>query len=495
MTPQQYYTQKASKLAYAAERLAQRKNINEIDFSKIKNIHIIGICGTLMASIASLLIKKGFIVTGSDKACYAPMSDILKELNIETLPFDIKNLENKDLYIIGNVCAPNNIEAAHLREEKKPYFSVGEIINHFFIEDKTSIVIAGTHGKTTTTSLAISTVENASYLVGGVVKEKNNSSFYDKTSKYFIIEGDEYDTAYFDKRPKFLHYKPNITVITSIELDHIDIYNDLEDYKQAFKYLIEETKDCIIACIDDENVKVLIKEYQEKYKDIKKIITYGFSDNADIKIEKIINDKEGQEIYLKYNSKKDDFKINMFGEYNALNAVAIYAVQRFLNLDINNFKTKIQNFQGAKRRQEVFAIKNNITIIDDFAHHPTAVYKTLKGMRERFSDKNIIAIFEPRSNSSRAKMFENEYIESFDFANKVYISSPTEKKEGYNPENFIDIKYIENEINKKGIYCKALHNADEIIDEIKGKLKEGDILVVMSNGDFDNIHNKLLNTC
>ncbi len=498
MTPEAYYIEKRNALPYAEERGKDRQSINEIDLKDMRTVHIVGVCGTAMASLASLLIQKGFIVSGSDQACYPPMSNVLKDLQVEVLPFDIKNLANKDLIIIGNMCAPTNIEATFCRDNNIPYFSIGEVVSRLFIADKKSIVVAGTHGKTTTTSIAISTFKHLdlepAYLVGGVMKEDGKSAVHNAHSKYFIIEGDEYDTAYFDKKPKFLHYKPYISIITSLELDHIDIYKDFHDYEQAFRFLIESTNPAgaVIACIDDVRVKHLV--HSIKADGIgKNIITYGYDVDADICVRGINTIEQGQQVAIEYEHIQDVFTINLFGEYNAMNATAIYAVTRFLNFDTDKVKEAFGSFQGAKRRQEVIGVKNNVTVIDDFAHHPTAVTKTLLGIKERFPGHVIKAIFEPRSNSSRAKIFEEEYINAFASAHQVYISTPPMKKEGFNPDDFMNVQYVAEKITTKGIPCRAFSSADEIIAHIKLDINPGDILVVMSNGDFDGIQQKLLN--
>lgn len=495
MTPESYYIAKRDALPYSNERGYARVSIDSIEIESVKTAHIIGVCGTAMASLARLLIEKGIAVTGSDQACYPPMSGVLQDLGIIALPFDIQNIENKDLIIVGNMCSPVNIEAAYCRDNAIPYFSLGEVLGAMCIGNKKSIVIAGTHGKTTTTSIAISALTHAgynpSYLVGGVMKESGKSAHYESDSEFFIIEGDEYDTAYFDKRPKFLHYRPFVTVITSLELDHIDIYKDFEDYEQAFKFLIEATdpKGVVIACIDDVHVKKLVEKM--KGADVQ-ILTYGKDSEADMKVLEIETTKEGQQVTCLYQNQTESFSIRLFGEYNALNSVAVYAAAIFLNLSIEKVKESFASFEGVKRRQEIYGIKNNITIIDDFAHHPTAVSKTLKGLRERFPNSNIRAIFEPRSNSSRAKIFEEEYAHAFSDANQVYISTP-KRKEGYNAEEFMDVAYVAKTIEAQGIPCHSFFDADEIVAFIKNEVHPGDILVVMSNGDFNGIHQKLLN--
>ncbi len=495
---QHYYEHKRTSLPNAELRSQTRTPFSEIDPSLIKTIHITAVCGTAMASLADLLIKKGFTVTGSDSAYYPPMSDVIKNLGIEMRLFDIKNVIDADIVVIGNMCPPSNIEASYCRENNIRYFSVGEVLSALCIEDKKSIVMTGTHGKTTTTGLAIAMLEKLartlpeypSYLVGGAIKQTGKSAVYRKESEFFIIEGDEYDTAYFDKAPKFLHYKPFYAVITSIELDHIDIYKDITDYEQAFLFLIEEVHDdgVIFACIDTAGVQNLL----EKVSTHKKIITYGKNSNAAIHITSIITTETGQEITYQLNGATHHFILPMFGEYNALNATAVHAIGLQVGFNPESLSHAFDSYGGMKRRQEIYGEKNGITVIDDFAHHPTAVAKTLKGLRERFGERRIVAIFEPRSNTSRAKMYEEEYAHAFSNADIVYISTPPVKIAGYNPSDFMDIEYVSNIIKEQGKIVYATENAAAILEIIKPTLKSGDVLVVMSNGSFDGIHQKLL---
>ncbi|MCX6755414.1 MAG: Mur ligase family protein [Candidatus Nomurabacteria bacterium] len=493
--------QKKAKLYYEEKKKKlpdyQQRNVTEsiLDINEIKNIHLTGICGTAMGSLAKLFRDANYEVTGSDKTCYPPMDQIIANLGINiSSDFNEQNLNKKDLIIIANMFGPDNIEAKYSRENNLPELSMPEAIRQFFINSKESIVIAGTHGKTTTTGIMVHVFKegetNPSYLIGGVLKDSKDSAFYNKESKHFIIEGDEYDTSYFDKSPKFLHYMPKTAIITSVELDHIDIYNDIEDYRNAFKFLIDEVADDghIFICGEDSGANSL----KEEYIDNEKILQYGFSENFDL-YAKDINIKDDYQEFKVFFKGKDYgiFLTPLFGKYNILNCLAVIGTSLTYGLEIESIKKGIYSFSGMKRRQEVFADKNGIILIDDFAHHPTAVEKTLNGIKDKYSGHRIIAVFEPRSNSSRSKIFEEEYKKSFSSADIVIISTP-KHKEGYIPDDLMDTTKVVDEISKtKQAFC--VNGADEAVKILKGTIKEKDIVVVMSNGSFDGIHEKISN--
>lgn len=460
----------------------------------VKSVHITGVCGTATASLGSLFLDAGISVTGSDAACYPPMSTILQDLGIEVLPFGVGNLEGKDAVIVANLCSPMNEEAAYCRVTGVPTLSMSEAVRDFFIRGKNSVVIAGTHGKTTTTGMCVHVFESAgrkpSFLVGGVMKNTGSSSHYDADSKHFIIEGDEYDTAYFDKSPKFLRYKPRAAVVTSVELDHVDIYSGVEDYRNSFRFLIEEVPEDgrVFVCGETEGSKSLAGEYAGSAN----ISLYGFDPSYDLSIRNIRTTDRGQEFEaVSKGVSLGDFFLPMFGSYNALNALAVIGVGLFEGLTADEIREGLRTFSGMKRRQEVYGEKNGITVIDDFAHHPTAVEETLKGIREHYPDRRIVALFEPRSNSSRSKLFEDEYARSFAAADMVVFSVP-KPKDGYNPPEFMDIGVVVGAIASGGKEAYCVYDALEAVDLLRGKMASGDVIVVMSNGSFDGVHQKLL---
>jgi UDP-N-acetylmuramate: L-alanyl-gamma-D-glutamyl-meso-diaminopimelate ligase len=489
----EYFSRKIEKQSNPELRIFDRNTTFDLD--SVKRVHITGICGTATASLAKLLVDQGITVTGSDLACYPPMSTVLSDMNISVQPYDIEHVKDADLVITANMSSPTNVEAAYCRDHHITNLSMSEAIREFAIRDKKSIVVAGTHGKTTTTGIAIHVLEqlglHPSFLVGGVQQSSGESALYNSESNYFVIEGDEYDTAYFDKSPKFLHYKPFYTIITSIELDHIDIYADFEDYMNSFRFLIEATdpNGTIVMCVDDAGVQKLYDEY----KDDKRIITYGTGNNAIMTLKNITTTSDGESAELyKNNEKVATLALPMFGAYNILNALAVYTVVTTIGTTSEETVNAFKNFKGMKRRQEIFGEKNGITVIDDFAHHPTAVNKTLLGIKERFSGHRIVALFEPRSNSSRSKQFEEEYMHSFDAADIIVFSTP-QQKEGYNPEEFMDIDLVVKSLQDQGKEVYGVGHADEAINVLGPIVRPDDIIVVMSNGSFDGIHQKLLN--
>lgn len=488
-----YYENKKSHLSDVADRQVEEGAIRP---GAIYNVHLTGVCGTAMASLATLLKEGGYQVTGSDAACYPPMSTVLDDLGIPVLPFAISNLEQKDLIIIGNMCPPNNSEAVYARENKHATSSMSRAISELFIEDKRSIVVAGTHGKTTTTGMLIhlfsSLGHDPSYVVGGVMQASGSSAHYGKQSKHFIIEGDEYDTAYFDKSPKFLHYKPFYTIITSVELDHVDIYTDETDYRQAFKFLIEETHSngTIFICTDDPGAKRLADEYVDDLR----IVRYGTTNDAGLRLSDLVTDTAGQHFAVTFRGHLlGNVSIKHFGMYNALNALAGIGVALVDGNAFDAIARGVGSFGGMKRRQEVFGEKGGITVLDDFAHHPTAVQKTLQGIRERFGSRRIVAVFEPRSNSSRSKLFEDEYAKSFSDADLVIISTPKEK-DGYTPPSLMNIETVLAGIREQHILCHGVHHAREAVEVLAPLLQSGDVVVVMSNGSFDGIHQMILDS-
>jgi UDP-N-acetylmuramate: L-alanyl-gamma-D-glutamyl-meso-diaminopimelate ligase len=488
MKEKEYYKNKIKKLPDYKKRVFKNPDFN---IKKIKNIHISGACGKFMASISGLFKDAGFNVSVSDSECKPPMSIILKNLKLKCNSFDTKNLKKTDLLIVGNVCSPDFIEPKYARKNNIPQISGSESLEKFFIKNKKSIIVSGTHGKTTTTSLLINLFQEAKkkpgFLVGGVLQKKNKSYNLGKNSDYFIMEGDEYDTAYFDKSPKFLYHNPTITIITSVEFDHADIYTDIKDYRKSFKFLSQKTLKKIF--IFDE-IKNLTKITEKTNADI---FTYGFDKKSEIVIYNVENFKNGQIFDLKILKKiyKKVF-IPMSGKHNVLNSAVVFSVGILEKTTEEICRKGLKNFLGVKKRQEILYNKNNIMIIDDFAHHPTAVKTTLEGLHFQYPEKNIIAIFEPRSNTSRMKVFEKEYIKVFSKSKKVIISTPSFRHND-NKKNFINIEKLILDLQRKNINAKNTESSEDIFLEVSKNIQKGDLIVVMSNGDFGNLANKLAN--
>lgn len=491
----EYYDNKISKFADAADRVFNR--VIPSDISTIKKIHLSGVCGTAVGSLAVLLSKKGYKLSGSDTDCYPPMSDVIRELGIEFREgFKEDNVKDADLVIIGNVCAASNPEAKYARENGLPTLSLPEAIYKFFIEGKKSLVVSGTHGKTTTTGLLAHVFKDAGfnpgYMIGGVMQGGEESSVVGE-GNYFIIEGDEYDTAYFDKSPKFLHYAPNAAIITSLEFDHVDIYKDMEEYTDAFKFLVKEIPEegSLFVCGDHDGLLKLVKGASSR------VVTYGLKEGNSITAKDIKVDEKGQEFSLIIDGEdKGRFFTPLPGTHNLLNALAVSGVALGEGMSLEALRKGLESFKGMKRRQEVIAEVRGITILDDFAHHPTAVKETILAIKNKYKGRRLVAFFEPRSATSRRKVFEEEYGHAFKNADMVFISTP-HAKEYDKPEDFIDPQHIVEMIKSEGlsgqgIDAYAVSNAAELLDKAMPLLKEGDAVLIMSNGSFDGIHKSLV---
>ncbi len=492
----------------------------KIDSGEVKKIHITGVCGKATSSLAGLFAEEGYEVSGSDTGCYPPASDLINKLNIKFYEgFSEENVKDKDLTIVANMFGPDsNPEVSYVREGNLPQLSMSEAISEFFIKDKTSIVICGTHGKTTTTGLCahvfLNARRNPGFLVGGVavptsdgitetsfsvgIKDKaqdGSNTLALPESKHFIIEGDEYDTAYFDKSPKFLHYKPKVAVVTSLEFDHADIYSDFDEYKKSFVFLAEEVASAengglLVLNGDSDEVRSLATHTSAD------VLYYGFEEGNDVAAKDIVVDDKGQTFTLVYKGEEiGELQIKLFGKYNLANTLSVIAVSLHQGLSFDEIKNGLATFNGMKRRQEIRAVVNGITVIDDFAHHPTAVRETLGGIREHFPNNRIFAIFEPRSNTSRKKMFESDYGTAFSKVDGLVLSMP-ELRHNDNPSDFIDgdvvVETSKNTALNKAFYAICVKNGHEAIEKIAAKAIPGDVLVIMSNGSFDGIHEKLI---
>lgn len=476
--------EKRNNLPNALERDVKEYSFEELDALHIEKIHFTAVCGKAMGSLAGMLVEAGYKVTGSDNECYPPMSDVLAESGVcYSNGFDPKNLAEADVVIIGNACPVGNVEAEEARRIGKPQLSIASALHYFFIRNKKSLVVTGTHGKTTTTSFlsqVLDVFENGtSYMVGGVLKSTDRSYAYKKDSKFIVVEGDEYDSAYFDKRPKFFHYDPYVLIITSVEFDHADIYKDFEDYKNAFRMLLAEKRHdgVVIACIDEGNVSELVSGYEGN------LITYGI-ENGSAKINarniEVVDGFQKFEIY-KDGERYITLEIPIFGNHNIRNALSIFATLDFLSYSKEAIVQEMKKFSGVKQRQEVLGVKGGITVVDDYAHHPTAVRETILGLRKQYSNQRIISVFEPRSTTSRKKMYEQDYKESFGFADVAIIKEPTLRTQD-NPEDFLSANAI----------GEAYKTIDEIVTKLKDITKPGDVVVFMSNGSFDEIQQKFL---
>jgi UDP-N-acetylmuramate: L-alanyl-gamma-D-glutamyl-meso-diaminopimelate ligase len=459
----------------------------------VNHIHLMGICGTAMASLAGMLKQKGFMVTGSDQNIYPPMSDFLEDLAIPVQKgYKPENLSPKpDLVIVGNVISRQNPEAVQLGVLNIPYISMPQAFGEFAFKDKTSIVISGTHGKTTTSSLASHVLEKAGldpgFMIGGIVKNFQ-SSFKLGKGPYFVIEGDEYDTAFFDKGPKFLHYMPKIVILTSIEFDHADIFRDLNHVIETFRRLISiiPPEGILIANRDDR----IVMAEAERAKC--RVITYGLNEGSEWRALNIScrNGETGFDV-MRDGKSYASLVTPMYGDYNISNLLSVVALAELLNIEKSVLYNACVDFKGVKRRQEIRGEKRGILVLDDFAHHPTAVEKTIEAVKKRYDGRRLLAVFEPRSNSSRRNVFQENYTLAFDKADLVFIPDPVLMEKIPTEERFSSEKLVES-LNKRHMNARHFTDSQHLLDAIVCEARTGDVILIMSNGSFDNIHDRLL---
>lgn len=463
-----------------------------MNLKKGAHVHLIGICGTAMASLAGLFKDKGYKVTGSDTSFYPPMSLQLEALQIPLYKsYAAENVkDHPDLVIVGNVISKGNPEAEEVFRLKLPYMSLPQAMSEYVIENRHSIVLAGTHGKSTTTSLMAWVAECAQlepgFMVGGIPKNYG-VSFQNPKGDFFVIEGDEYDTAFFDKVPKFIHYKPRTVVLTSVEFDHADIYKDLDAVKAAFRTLLAMIPQdgTLIYNSDDQNILSILDAA------ICKKLSVGAA-GADIVVSAIQPLREGISFSLAEATKVHNLQLPAFGEYNAYNAAYVFAVAKTLKWDVDIQKA-FTSFQGVKRRQEIIGEPNGILVIEDFAHHPSAVEQTLKTFLRRKGEHKLHAVFEPRSATSRRNVFQDDYASAFANTDFAYIAKPFNIQALPEDQRFSSRALVES-ICQKGVKGYVCEGVEDIIAKIKTNARRGDIVLVMSNGGFDGIYEKLLKT-
>ena len=434
---------------------------------EIKSVHFVGICGTAMASVAAMCRELGYIVTGSDENVYPPMSTFLESRGIRILQgYQESNLDHRpELIVIGNALKRGTPEVECVLDERLNCCSLPELVREFFIRGKHSVVIAGTHGKTTTTSLLAWVLESAckspAFLIGGI---PNNFSTGARlgTGAHFVIEGDEYDTAFFDKRSKFVHYLPDTVILNNIEFDHADIFADLAAVKRTFRQLVAVVprRGLIIANGDDANVREVVTGAQCRVR------YFGLPDFA-------------------------GYRIPLAGEHNQRNAAAVAVCASELGLSREQIQAGFDSFTGIKRRMEVRGEVAGVTVLDDFAHHPTALVETIRAIRQKYPQRRLWALFEPRSNTTRRNVFQRELAEALALADGVFVArvdrlNELPEAERLNPEQVVAT------IRERGIPAEYSADAAAIVNALTPQLRAGDVVAVFSNGKFDGIHDKLL---
>ena len=457
-----------------------------------KHIHLIGICGTAMASLAGMLNQRGHRVTGSDAAAYPPMSDFLASLLINvSQPFAAKNLEPRpDLVVVGNAISRGNVELEYVLDERIPFCSMPQILHDEFLKGKEVLVVAGTHGKTTTTSMLSWIFHTAgqqpSFLIGGIA-ENFGSSFRVGQGKYFIVEGDEYDTAFFDKGPKFLHYFPDSVVLTSVEFDHADIYKDLDAVETAFKRLVNliPRRGKLISFDSGASVERCIA------KAFSPVERYGGGANSAWRVTNLrLEPSRTTWSVLKEGEPWADFEFPLGGEYNVWNATAAAALAFHYGISKEEIAAALKTFKSVKRRLEVRAEVNGITIIDDFAHHPTAIAGTLTALRSRYPGARLWAILEPRSNTMRRNVLQNDLANSLALADEVVIANVF-KSESIPEAERLDLVAVAAQIQRQGHRARIVPEVDGIVQLVAPEMRFGDVVAILSNGGFGGIYEKL----
>jgi UDP-N-acetylmuramate: L-alanyl-gamma-D-glutamyl-meso-diaminopimelate ligase len=457
------------------------------------HIHLIAICGVGMASLAGLLKSRGYRITGSDLNVYPPMSSYLAEIGIDVLsgyrPEHV--LPRPDLVVIGNAVSRNNPEAEAVLRQNISYISFPQALGRFLIGSRNSLVITGTHGKTTTTALAAWVLTCAGrdpgFFVGGVPLNFG-SGWQPGGGDHVVLEGDEYDTAFFDKGPKFLHYRPKNVILTSVEFDHADIYRDLGHVKSAFARLMEiiPADGSLVVCSDYPAALSVAETVRSKR------ITYGEDGEWTARN---IRFHEGRSFFEPcYKGRCEGaLEAAVIGRHNVKNALAVYAMGRALGIERESLLTGFRTFSGVKRRQEVLGERRGILVIDDFAHHPTAVRETIDAVRGAYAGRRLWAIFEPRSNTSKRNVFEKEFASALALADKVIVAGV------YQPEKVpagqrLSVENLVREINRLASDNRALviEGSEEIASYLAPNSRSGDVLLIMSNGGFDAVHEKIL---
>lgn len=452
-----------------------------------------------MASLAGMLQARGHTVTGSDQNVYPPMSTQLESLGIEiTQGYKAENTDIRcDVTVVGNTIMRGNPELEEVLDRKLEYRSQAETVREEFIRGRHSLVVAGTHGKTTTTSLAAWVCDvgglDPTFLVGGVA-QNFGQSFRVTESDYFVIEGDEYDTAFFDKKPKFMSYLPEIAIVNNIEFDHADIYKDLDAIKWQFSRLMNLVpgNGRLICGIDSPVVGDVLESMEGKL--YTTVETFGLSEAAKWQARNIEFTAAGTRFDVFLSGEKwAEFNTKMIGEFNIRNCLAVIIAADAWGISQPKMQEAFDTFESVKRRMEVRGVERGVTVIDDFAHHPTAVDETLKALRQRYPDNRLIAVFEPRSRSSRLSIFEDQYKCAFAHSDQVIIAGV------FNPEDakrfgdrLLDVEKLVADIAATGRSASTFADADAIVEHLAPKICDGDVIAVMSNGGFDGIHEKLL---
>ncbi|MFB3118888.1 MAG: UDP-N-acetylmuramate--L-alanine ligase [Myxococcota bacterium] len=464
-----------------------------------RHVHFVAIGGTGMGALAGLLAARGIRVTGSDDTLYPPMSTMLEQWGIPVhsgfRPEHVLD-PRSDLVVIGNVVRPDNPEARAAIDEGLAVLSFPDALYRLAIAGKHPVVVSGTHGKTTTTSLVAAllheTGRDPSLLVGGYSHDFEGS-FREGQGDHFVVEGDEYDTVFFDKTPKFLHYGARTLLITSVEFDHADIYRDLDHIKEAFRKLVESMPrdGTIVAAVAHPDVRDVVSSAPCR------VLGYGVEgDGLHWSCAALETEPNGTHFDILIDEKVVARAfVPLFGKFNVENALGALAATTVLGVPLDAAKAALATFKGVKRRQELRGEERGVAVVDDFAHHPTAVRGSIGALRQRFADRRLIAVFEPRTNTNRRAIFQQDYAQSFDEADRVIIRSIPERPiySATGPvEGFFSSEKLVADLGVRGVPATSCDSVEEIIEQLTGECRSGDVVLCMSNGSFDNIWQRLL---
>lgn len=460
----------------------------------MEHIHLLGIAGAAMAPVAGMLKERGYHVTGSDKGVYPPASTLLNSLGIPwNEGFSAQNLQPApDLAVIGNAISRGNPELEHILDEKIPYCSMPQILEKYFIPGRISIVVAGTHGKTTTTAMLAWIFHVAGrrpdFLVGGVVPNFGDRSYGLGGGNEFIVEGDEYDTAFFDKGPKFLHYHPDELILTSLEFDHADIYPDLASIALQF---------CRLVNLVPRRGRILIwGESRELKNTVAKafspVETFGLTPECDWQAGDVLwNDSATEFRIARGGGEVARIRMPLAGKHNVLDALAAVALAQGHGIERDAIEHALASFQSVRRRMEIKGEANGVLVVEDFAHHPTAIRLTLEAARTRWPGRRIWAAIEPRSNTMRRRIFQDVLPDALAIADGVMIG-PVNRPQLLPDEDRFSPEALTEALRKRGRVAEAFQSSVEIADYLSERVRAGDLVLVMSNGSFDGLCSKVL---
>ncbi|HTT76943.1 MAG TPA: Mur ligase family protein [Candidatus Binataceae bacterium] len=478
----------AETAANSAERIARIP-------THVSHVHLLGIAGSAMAALAGMLVERGIRVTGSDSQLYEPAASQLARLQIGVAqPYSASNLRPPpDLAIVGNVVTGANPEAQALLASQIPYVSMPEALRHFFLRDRRVLMVAGTHGKTTSTAMMAHVLEAAgrdpSMLVGGVAID-HDSNYRLGAGRDFVIEGDEYDTAFFDKGPKFLHYGACGTIITAVEFDHADIYRNLNHVKASFRTLAAQMDASCLMVVSADFPHALDATSKTRAKRLSFGLTGGEYRATDIVI-----DAAGAHFAIDRGTERIAGHLNLpiSGRMNVANALGVWLLLKEFGLSDEALARGLESFPGVKRRQEIAGEAAGVTVIDDFAHHPTAIRATLEAIAERYAGRRLLAAFEPRSNSARRAVFQDDFASAFDRANRVYLAPVYFKENDPIPiDERLDVARLVRTIEARGPVAAEAESTASMANQIAADARSGDVIVCMSNGPFDSLPVRLV---